>query len=280
MRSSAGAWKQKIPGSFLEGIKPPSKECRGLFLKAYGTCPSRFNPKTANAIGQKGECYSLLRQKSLLAETIIKAGKIENQKKIKGDAQMNSQELTIYFTDQEQKDFVNMSKWFRGMGIGILIIGILAVILPYIATLTVQMMIAVILILSGILHMAHAFTIRKWRNITWEALLAVLFLFTGLLFVAFPMSGAFALTLMLGLFFLILGIIQIQTTLAWRPRPGWGWLLTGGTLSIILGIIVIMGLPGTALWSIGLILGIDLIFSGFTLIMIGNNLKNLSGHLP
>ncbi len=67
--------------------------------------------------------------------------------------------------------------------------------------------------------------------------------------------------------------------MAWRQGPGWGWLLTGGGLSVLLGIIVIMGLPGTALWCIGLILGIDLIFSGFTLIMIGNNLKKLSGQL-
>lgn len=192
---------------------------------------------------------------------------------------MNGQELTIYFTDREQKDFVNMSKWFRGVGIALLIIGILAVMLPYIATMTVQMLVAVILILSGILHIAHAFTVRKWRNITWELLFAVLFLFTGLLFVAYPMSGAFALTMMLGLFFLVLGIFQIFSAMAWRQRPGWGWLLTGGALSIILGIIVITGLPGTALWSIGLILGIDLIFSGFTLIMIGAHLKNLSGRL-
>lgn len=192
---------------------------------------------------------------------------------------MDGQELTIYFTDREQKDFESMSKWFRGMGIGILVIGILAVILPHIATLTVQMLVAVILILSGILHIAHAFTVRKWRDITWELLFAILFLFTGLLFVAYPMSGAFALTVMLGLFFLILGIIQILSAMTWRQRPGWGWMLTGGVLSIILGIIVITGLPGTALWSIGLILGIDLIFSGFTLIMIGNHLKNLSGHL-
>jgi len=192
---------------------------------------------------------------------------------------MDGQELTIYFTDREQKGFESMSKWFRGMGIGTLVIGILAVILPHIATLTVQMLVAVILILSGILHIAHAFTVRKWLNITWELLFAILVLFTGLLFMAYHMSGAFALTVMLGLFFLILGIIQILSAMTWRQRPGWGWMLTGGVLSIILGIIVITGLPGTALWSIGLILGIDLIFSGFTLIMIGNHLKNLSGHL-
>lgn len=189
---------------------------------------------------------------------------------------MDHQELILCFTDREKRDFVGMSRWFRGIGFAVLAIGLLAVILPHIATITVQILVAVILILSGILNMAHALTIRKWRSVTWEFLLAILFLLTGILFVVYPMSGAFALTLMLGIFFVILGVFKIQSAMAWRRRPGWIWVLTSGILSIILGIIVLTGLPGTALWTIGLILGIDLVFSGITLIALGSAVKSIA----
>jgi len=191
---------------------------------------------------------------------------------------MNRQEMIIYFTDNEQKDLPGMAKWFKGVGLAMLIIGLIAVLLPYIATLTLQILIATILLLSGTLQLAHSLTVRKWRTMTWEFLPALLFLLTGLLFLAYPASGAFALTVMLGFFFLILGIFKIQSALTWKQRPGWGWILTGGGLSIILGIIVLSGLPGTALWVIGLILGIDLIFSGITLMGLGSRLKVLAGN--
>lgn len=189
---------------------------------------------------------------------------------------MNRQEFTLYFTDREQDDFMGMSKWFRNIGIALLVIGILAVILPYVATLTVQVLVAVILLLAGVLQIAHAVSVRKWRPVFWEGLFAVLFLLTGLLFLISPMSGAFALTVILGIFFLILGAFKIQSAMAWRQRPGWGWMMTSGILSLILGVFVLAGLPGTALWVIGLILGIDLIFSGITAMVIGSRLKHLS----
>lgn len=189
---------------------------------------------------------------------------------------MNRPEFTLYFTDREQKDFSGMSRWFRNIGIALFVIGLLAVILPHIATMTVQILVAAILLLAGVLQIAHAVSLRKWRPVFWEVLFAVLFLLTGILFLASPMSGAFALTLMLGIFFLILGVFKIQSALVWRQRPGWGWMFTNGVLSLILGFFVIAGLPGTAGWVIGLILGIDLTFSGITAMIIANRLKHLS----
>lgn len=188
---------------------------------------------------------------------------------------MNTQSLTVCFTEPERSNLGAMAKWFKIIGVAMLIIGLLAVILPHIATITVQILIGVVLLISGILNMAHAITIRKWRSVTWEFLLSVLFLITGLAFIIYPISGAFALTLILSLFFLILGILKFQSSLAWRERPGWVWILFSGLLSILLGVIIIMGLPGTALWAIGLILGIDLIFSGIVLIIVGSRLTSL-----
>jgi uncharacterized membrane protein HdeD (DUF308 family) len=126
------------------------------------------------------------------------------------------------------------------------------------------------------MYLAHAFQVRKWRNITWEVLTAALFFLTGILFLANPFSGALALTVLLGLFFLIHGSFKVLFAMAWRHRPGWGWILASGSLSLILGIMVILGLPGTAVWFIGLILGIDLIFTGITSMTLGSKLKRVS----
>jgi uncharacterized membrane protein HdeD (DUF308 family) len=154
--------------------------------------------------------------------------------------------------------------------------GILAVILPHIATLAVQIFVGIILIISGIMYIAHALQVRKWRNILWEIFTAVLFLLTGILFLSYPFSGALAMTILLGIFFLIHGSLKIPLALAWRRRPGWGWILASAIFSIMLGIMVILGLPGTAVWLIGLLLGIDLIFAGLSSIALGSKLKNIS----
>ncbi len=190
---------------------------------------------------------------------------------------MNNENVIVYFSEREQMDFDGIAGWFRGAGIAFLVVGLLAVILPHVATLTVQFLIGLILLVSGITHMAHALQARKWRNVTWEVLVAALFLGGGILFMAYPAGGAAALTILLGFFFLILGGFKIPVALAWRRRPGWGWIMASGILSATLGLVILLGLPGTAAWVIGLLLGIDLIFTGVTLMTLSARMKSLSG---
>ncbi|MCJ8498995.1 HdeD family acid-resistance protein [Desulfatitalea alkaliphila] len=186
-----------------------------------------------------------------------------------------SSETLVRFTEIERSNIGAMAKWFKTIGVVMVIIGLLAVILPHIATITVQILIGMVLLIAGVLNLTHANTIRKWRSVTWEILLSVLFLISGFAFIAYPIRGAFALTGILGIIFIFLGILKIQSALAWRDRPGWGWILFSGLMSILLGVIILIGLPGTALWAIGLILGIDLIFSGVALLAVGSRLTSL-----
>ncbi len=182
---------------------------------------------------------------------------------------MDNQNVIEYFSEQEVNGLSSMAKWFKGIGFVILVLGMLSVLLPHIGTLTVNLLVASILLFTGAIHLIHVFTMRKWRTMTWETLLGIIFIFSGILFAAYPWSGALALTLLLGLFFLIIGTFKILLALSWRWRPGWGWIMATGFLSILLGLLVVMGLPATAAWVIGLILGLDLIFSGITLIALG-----------
>jgi uncharacterized membrane protein HdeD (DUF308 family) len=85
---------------------------------------------------------------------------------------------------------------------------------------------------------------------------------------------------LLGVFFLIHGGFKLALTSAWRRRPGWGWLAASAVISVLLGILVLAGLPGTAAWAIGLILGVDLLFTGVTLLILGFKLKQAAGGRP
>ncbi len=188
---------------------------------------------------------------------------------------MTNQDFIIYFSEREQNDLSGMAKWFRRIGLTLLLLGVLSVVLPYVATLAVNILVAVVLLVAGVTQLAHAINVRKWRAITWEMLTALVFLITGGLFVFYPWSGMLALTMLLGIFFLVIGAFKILFSLAWRMRPGWGWILAAGILSLLLGFLVISGLPATAVWVIGLILGIDLIFSGIALMALGSKIKGI-----
>lgn len=189
---------------------------------------------------------------------------------------MNSQNVIIYFSESEQKGLTGMARWLKGVGTGLSLLGLLSIVVPYIATLTVNILVAVVLLVSGGMHLTYALRMRKWRATTWELPTALVFLVTGFLFAVYPQSGAFALTVFLGVFFMILGLFKIMLALAWRMRPGWGMIVLAGTLSMLLGLLMIGGLPATAAWAIGLILGIDLVFTGATLIALGIKVKTLA----
>jgi uncharacterized membrane protein HdeD (DUF308 family) len=188
---------------------------------------------------------------------------------------MDNQNFVIYFSEKEKNGLSGMARWLKGVGTALLLLGILSIVMPYIGTLTVNILVAFVLLVSGGMHLVYALNMRKWRTTTWEILTALVFLITGALFAVYPQSGAFALTLLLGVFFMIIGLFKIMLAMAWRMRPGWGMIVAAGILSILLGLLMIGGLPATAAWAIGLIMGIELVFTGATLIALGVKVKTL-----
>ena len=91
----------------------------------------------------------------------------------------------------------------------------------------------------------------------------------------FPLRGVLTLTLLLIALFIFAGMFKIALSIHLRPLSSWGWLMFSGIVSICLGIIIWMGLPGTAKWAIGLLVGIELLFSGLTMTMFAMSIKNM-----
>jgi len=113
-----------------------------------------------------------------------------------------------------------------------------------------------------------SFRMRRAPGFGWSLFSAALGVAAGLVLLLWPLSGAFSLTLILTLFLVLEGIASIMLALSHRRgfSARWGLMLVSGVVDLILGAIVFIGLPGTAVWAIGLLVGINLVFGGSALI--------------
>jgi len=153
-------------------------------------------------------------------------------------------------------------------GVVLLVLGATAVVLPAIATLAVTILIGWLFLVSGIIGLITTFWMRNAPGFWWALLSAVLGIVVGLMLLASPLTGAFSLTLVLVAFFLIEGVASIMFALDHRKETSgqWGWMLASGIIDLALAIMIFAGLPSTAAWAVGLLVGINMIFGGSALI--------------
>jgi uncharacterized membrane protein HdeD (DUF308 family) len=155
-----------------------------------------------------------------------------------------------------------LKTWLWIAGIVSIVMGVLAVLFPFAATLATELLIGALLVVSGILELVRAFAMRHNGKPIWNVLFGLVALVAGAILLGWPLQGMVTLTIVLGVFFLLGGAFKLFAGFDLRPFPGWGWIGFSGALSVLLGILLLFGLPGTALWAVGLLVGIDLIFLG------------------
>jgi uncharacterized membrane protein HdeD (DUF308 family) len=152
-------------------------------------------------------------------------------------------------------------------GVVLIVLGATAIVLPPIATLAVTILIGWLLLVSGIMGLITTFWMRHGPGFWWSLLSAVLALVVGVLLLASPLRGAVSLTIVLVAFFIIEGIASIMFALDHKREFSgrWGWMLASGIVDLILAALIFAGLPSSAAWAIGLLVGINLIFGGAAL---------------
>jgi uncharacterized membrane protein HdeD (DUF308 family) len=157
---------------------------------------------------------------------------------------------------------------FLTEGIILLILGLLAIIVPPIATLAVEILIGWILLASGVVGLISTFRMRGAPGFGWSLISALIGIAAGVILLVWPLSGVVSLTLVLSIFLLFEGIASIMLALGHRREFSgrWAMLLFSGIIDIILAAIIFAGLPGTAAWAIGLLVGINLVVGGCALI--------------
>jgi uncharacterized membrane protein HdeD (DUF308 family) len=149
-------------------------------------------------------------------------------------------------------------------GILLVILGILAIIVPPFATLATTLFIGWLFLISGVVGLVTTFWMRSAPGFWWSLLSALLAIIAGALLIGWPLSGVLSLTLVLIVFFIVEGVATIMYALEHRRELSgrWGWMLASGIVDLILAGLILTGLPGTATWAIGLLVGINLVFGG------------------
>ncbi len=153
-------------------------------------------------------------------------------------------------------------------GIVLVILGAAAIVLPVIATLAFTLVIGWLFLLSGVVGLITTFWMRNAPGFWWALLSAIIGIAAGIVLIRWPISGTVSLTLVLIAFFIIEGIATLMYAFEHRARLSgrWGWMLASGIVDLILAGIIFAGLPGSATWALGLLVGINLLFGGTAMI--------------
>jgi len=149
-----------------------------------------------------------------------------------------------------------------------ILLGILAIAIPGLFSLSAELLVGFLLLIGGGVQMFRSFKAKKAPGFLFSFVGGLISAFIGALLLAYPLTGVVALTIILAIFFFLEGIIQIALAFEIKPLKNWGWLLFSGIVSLILAVIIWSELPGSALWVIGLLLGINLLFTGFSQLFI------------
>ena len=154
-------------------------------------------------------------------------------------------------------------------GIVLVILGMLAVMAPVIASVAATLFFGWLLLISGVVGLYTTFRARQAPGFWWSLISAVAGIVAGVLLIGWPLIGRLSLTAVLIAFLFVEGVVSIMYALEHRSAltGRWGWLLASGILDVVLGAILFLGLPGTALWALGLLLGINLLFGGWAMIV-------------
>ena len=159
-------------------------------------------------------------------------------------------------------------KAFLFEGILLAIIGLAAMIAPQIASLTFTIFLGWMFLVTGVAGLVISFWAREMPGFWWSLISAALAVLAGGILLARPVQGVLTLTIVVGAYFLAEGVATIMYALEHRKELSgrWSWLLIAGLMDILIAFFIIAGLPGSAEWAIGLLVGINLLFGGATLI--------------
>jgi uncharacterized membrane protein HdeD (DUF308 family) len=157
--------------------------------------------------------------------------------------------------------------WKALMAVGILaiFIGCVAIVVPAVASVGTAIFIGWVLVAAGAFLVAGAFMAHSIGTVVLRLLWALLTVIVGLWLIVEPHNGTLTLTLVLGIYFLFMGLTRIAVAFAGRGQEGAGLVGLSGVAGLLIGILVLANLPSSADWAIGLLVGIDLIFAGWTL---------------
>jgi uncharacterized membrane protein HdeD (DUF308 family) len=161
-------------------------------------------------------------------------------------------------------------------GASLIILGVLAVGAPMIAAVAVNAVISWLIVLAGVVHLAVAFHRREAGSVIWRALVGLAYIFFGMYLIAHPTIGVASLTLVLASLFLVEGIFDIALFFQARAVHGSRWILIDGIITLLLGLLIYLQWPSSSAWAIGTLVGVSMIVSGVTRLMLSLAVRNVT----
>lgn len=165
----------------------------------------------------------------------------------------------------------DLSKSIKRWGWVVMILGILSLVAPFITGVTISVMVGMLLAIAGLSRLIHAFQGGGF----WSGLLGIISGIAGVIMIINPMVGLASLTMVLVVYFLVQGVSEIIGAFSVRPVTGWGMMLFSGIISVLLAWLIWSQWPLSGAWAVGILIGVQLIFSGLAMITVGSAVKEM-----
>jgi uncharacterized membrane protein HdeD (DUF308 family) len=146
--------------------------------------------------------------------------------------------------------------------------GMLAIGSPFLAAIAVNVLIAWLIVIAGVLHLIVAFHAHRAGSVIWKLLVGLAYIALGVYLILQPAIGVASLTLLLACLFLVEGVLNIVLYFQMRSLGGSGWMLVDGIITLVLGGMIYMQWPASSGWAIGTLVGVSMIISGVSRVMI------------
>jgi uncharacterized membrane protein HdeD (DUF308 family) len=165
-------------------------------------------------------------------------------------------------------------------GVLLIILGMLAIASPLMAAVAVNIVIAWLLIVAGVVHLVIAFHTREAGSMIWRLLVGLAYVAFGIYLIARPAVGVASLTLVLASLFLVEGVLDIALFFQARRVRGSSWFLFDGIITLLLGLMIYVQWQSSSAWAIGTLVGVSLIISGVTRVMLALAVRKAGNVLP
>jgi len=163
------------------------------------------------------------------------------------------------------------------LGVMTVIFGVVAVASPMITGVAVTVFVGFLLLASGVAQIVHALKSRQWGTGFWGTVIGVLGVAAGLLMIFRPLVGLVTMTMLLAIYFLVDGISEIIAAFKIKPDQGWSWVLFNGIIAVLLGLMIWRQWPVSGAWAIGLLVGIHILLTGWSMIILGSGARRVAG---
>ena len=170
-------------------------------------------------------------------------------------------------------DFKKHWWWFLILGMLLVICGIVAIAYPFISSVSVVIVIAMMLIIGGIAMVISAFWTGKWSAFLVQVLVGILYIAVGMMMTDAPLESQAVLTMFVAALLIVVGSFRIVAAFSLR-FPQWGWAAVNGVITVILGLVIYRHFPESSIWVLGILVGVEMILNGFSWVMLALDLRN------